>query len=344
MTDDSFFRGDQDTAPRRGKRAKTPIRERRLLLALIVVISVIALLVAGVLAYYAKATKDALDSVIREPIMPTSTNRPEPVATKSGESNPPLNFVLMGTDARNPEERGRSDVLMVMHISGDRKGAYLVSFPRDYWVDVPGYGKAKINAAYSYGGPALAVETIEQLINVPIDHTAIINFEGFMNVIDAVGGVTVINRQASSSGDFDFPEGDVTLTGESALRFVRERKNLSNGDFGRAERQRDVLKAIISKLTSAGVLTNPAMFRDVVTTLGPNFTVDEALNNGRIVEIGLGMRITGGNDIKSMLAPIDGIGTSSDGQSIVNVDGKKLDELADALRADTMDEYFAANG
>ncbi len=345
MSHGSFPMGVDEDATPAGRRKKR-MRDRWVLLSVIGLV-VIALLGVGViLGYYGKATKDALDSVTREPtLMPTATeNRPEPVPTKTGESNPPLNLVLMGTDTRNPDdERGRSDVLMIMHIPGNRREAYLISFPRDYWVDVPGHGNAKINAAYSYGGPALTVQTLEWLLNIPIDHTAIVDFDGFMNVIDALGGVTVTNREASSSGGFSFPEGQVELTGESALQFVRERKNLSAGDFSRTERQRDVLKAIVSKLTSRGVLTNPGQFRDAVTTLAPNFTVDSGLDNGRIVDIGLGMRITGGDDIRSLMAPVDGIATSSDGQSIVEMNAQKLDELAEALRNDTMDEYYSAN-
>ena len=341
MTDDSILRDVNDDA-RGEKQHKRRLRDRWLLLSLVGVLVVALIGVGAVLGYYGKATKDALDSINRDPtLMPTSTeNRPEPVPTKTGESNSPLNFVLMGTDARSTDEQGRSDVLMVLHIPGDRKSAYLVSLPRDYWVDIPGHGTGKINAAYSFGGPSLTVETVEQLLDIPVDHTAVINFEGFINVIDALGGVTVTNRQASSSNGFDFPKGQVELTGESALTFVRERKNLENGDFGRAERQREVLKAIVSKLTSRGVLTSPGKFRDAVTTLAPNFTVDSGLDNGRIVDIGLGMRVTGGDDIKSLLTPVDGIGTSSDGQSIVNVDREGLADLSRALRDDTMDAYY----
>ncbi|MEO7586861.1 MAG: LCP family protein [Arachnia sp.] len=344
MTDDPFFRGEDEQPPTCGRRKKR-LRERWLLLSIVGVLGVALLVAAAFAGYYGKAAKDALDSVQREPtLMPTATtNRPEPIPTKTGESKPPLNFVLMGTDARNPDERGRSDVLMVMHIPGNRGDAYLISLPRDYWVEIPGHGTAKINAAYSYGGPALTVETVEQLLDIPIDHTAIINFEGFIRVIDALGGVTVENRHVSASNGFAYPRGPVELTGESALNFVRERKNLPNGDFDRAERQRDVLKAIVTKLTSRGVLTNPGTFREAITTLGPNFTVDSGLDNGTIVDLGLGMRIRGGDDIKSLVAPSAGFGTSSDKQSYVKVDGKKLDELATALRTDTMAEYYAAN-
>lgn len=343
MTDDLFF-GQEEEQATRGRRTKRRLRDRRLLLALVGIVVVALLAVTAVAGFYGKAAKDALDSINREPtLMPTGTNRPEPVPTKEGESQRPLNFVLMGSDARDKGERGRSDVLMVLHIPSDRKGAYLVSLPRDYWVPIPGRGTAKINAAYAYGGPALTVETVENLLDVPIDHTALIDFDGFVGVIDALRGVTVTNRYASSSGRFTFPKGEVELTGESALRYVRERKNLPAGDFSRTERQRDVLKAIISKLISRGVLTNPSTFRESVTTLGPNFTVDDALDNGEIVDIGLDMRLKSGNDIKSLLAPIAGVGTSSDGQSIVNVDEAKLAKLSKALRSDTMDEYYAAN-
>lgn len=345
MSDDHFFRGDEEQASP-GKHRKKRLRDRWLLLTVVLVLGLGLVAFAAIGGYYGMATKDSLDSIKREPtLMPTqTTNRPAPVPTKEGESNPPMNLVLMGTDARNPDERGRSDVLMVMHIPGNRQAAYLISLPRDYWVPIPGHGTAKINAAYSYGGPALTVETVEQLLQIPVDHTALINFEGFISVIDAVGGVTVENRHASASNGFSYAKGPVELTGKSALNFVRERKNLSGGDFARAERQRDVLKAIVTKLTSKGVLTNPGMFRDAVTTLGPNFTVDSGLDNGTIVNLGLGMRITGGNDIKSLMAPEDGFGTSSDKQSYVKVDEAKLAQLSEALRNDTMADYFAANG
>lgn len=345
MADDLFFR-DEDEGEEGARRArpKRRLRDRWLFLALVGIVVVVLLAGAAVTGYYGQAAKDALDSINRDPtLMPTSTNRPEPVPPKEGESNRPLNFVLMGSDSRGSSERGRSDVLILLHIPSNRKEAYLVSLPRDYWVPIPDHGAAKINAAYAYGGPALTVQTVEQLLDVPIDHTALIDFDGFVGVIDALRGVTVNNRYASSSGRFTYPKGKVELTGDSALNFVRERKNLPAGDFSRAERQRDVLKAIISKLISRGVLTNPSMFRESVTTLGPNFTVDEALDNGEIVDIGLDMRLKGGNDIKSLLAPIAGVGTSADGQSIVNVDKTKLAQLSRALRSDTMGEYYAAN-
>lgn len=346
MSDSQLF--DEDTyeeepAPARRKRRW---RDRWLLLTIVGVLGIALLLVVVIGGWYGKAALDALDSIKREPtIMPSRdrTGAPLPVDPKEGNEDPPINFVLMGTDARNPDEQGRSDVLLVLHLSGDREDAYLVSFPRDYWVGIPGRGTAKINAAYSWGGPALSVETLESLLDVPMDHTAMIDFEGFMNVIDAVGGVTVNNKYASGSGGYSFPAGRVDLTGESALVYVRERYSLPEGDFSRAERQRDVIQAVVSKLTSRGVLANPGMFRDAVTTLGPNFTVDEGLTNSKIIDLGLDVGIGGGDDIVSLQAPTAGFGTSPDGQAYVRVDEEQLAEMATAMRDDTMDEYAEAH-
>ncbi|SHJ40908.1 transcriptional attenuator, LytR family [Tessaracoccus bendigoensis DSM 12906] len=304
---------------------------------------VIALVLAavGVVGYYAKSAVDAMDNIRREPsIMPTG-RRPTPVQPSEAKAAP-LNFVLMGSDHRGTE-RGRSDVLQLLHISGDRKQVFLMSIPRDSWVPIPGHSDAKINAAYSWGGAALAVETLESLLDVPMDHTAIIDFEGFVNVIDALGGVTVNNREASTAGDLQFPKGEITLDGNEALIYVRQRKNLSDGDFGRATRQRDVIKAVVEKLTSTGVLTDPARFREAVTTLGSNFTVDEALTNQAILDLGWSMRDVRGADIHSFQIPTSGFGTSADGQSIVLLDKAALADLQTALRTDTMLGFYESH-
>lgn len=335
----------EEEAPARPARKKKRLRDRWLLLTLIIVLTVGVVAAATVAGWYGKALLDGMDSVQRDPGLtpvyhPDQSPRPSPVPTAAGQQNAPMNLVLMGTDARNPDERGRSDVLILLHITGDRKSAYLISLPRDYWVDIPGKRTAKINAAFSWGGPALTVQTVEQLMNIPIDHTIMIDFEGFTRVIDAVGGITVYNRHASTIDGFTFPEGDVTLNGESGLKFVRNRYGLPGHDFDRSERQRDVIIAVLDKLTSRGVLTNPGMFRDAVTTLGPNFTVDQAFTNDKIIELGLQLRITGGKDVYSMLAPVGGYGVSSDKQQYIKVDEAKLAKLADAIRGDTVGEYY----
>ncbi|MBK7820195.1 MAG: LCP family protein [Tessaracoccus sp.] len=332
----SFMEDQDDDAPRGGRGEKR--RNRWLLFTVLGILVALVLGSIGVAAWYGKSAFDALDNISRDPgLMPTG-QRPAPVEPVDA-AKAPINMVLMGSDTRGGE-RGRSDVLQLLHISGDRQNVFLMSIPRDSYVEIPGRGKAKINAAYSWGGAPLAVETMELLLDVPMDHTVLIDFEGFKNVIDSLGGVTVVNKEASSSDGFDFPKGEITLDGEAALRFVRERKNLSNGDFGRAERQRDVIKAVLSKLASGGVLADPGRFRESVTELGKNFTVDDGLTNDEIIRLGWELKGVHPADIKSFQLPTAGFGWTADKQSIVLVDEKKLDELKTALRADDMLAFY----
>lgn len=143
----------------------------------------------------------------------------QPVEGEKGEQ--PVNFLIMGSDSRisagDPTawEAGaqRTDALMLAQISGDRKSVTVMSIPRDSWVDIPGFGQAKINAAFSFGGPALTIQTVEQLTGVYIDHFAIVDFTSFTKLTDLVGGVEIKTA-----------DGTVQLNGEQALAFVREQR------------------------------------------------------------------------------------------------------------------------
>ena len=136
--------------------------------------------------------------------------------------------MLLGSDSRDPgnEGNGRSDTILVVHLNAKRDKAYIISFPRDMYVNVPGYGKNKINAAFAFGGAPLAVRTLEDLTGVRMDHVVLIDFEGFIRLTEDLRGVTVTNKSAFSSHGFDYPEGKITIAGEEALWFVRERKQL----------------------------------------------------------------------------------------------------------------------
>lgn len=340
MSVDGFFNEDDGSdRPRRARQQR--LRDSKVFIAVMAILGALIIGIVAIGGYYGKSTLDGLNSIQRDPsLAPTEgASRPAPVPTAEGNSEAPINIVLMGSDTRGGE-RGRSDVLQLLHVPGDRSGSYLMSIPRDTWVQIPGRGNAKINAAYAYGGAGLTIETMELLLDVPMDHTVIIDFEGFVRVIDALGGVTVYNEHASSSGGYTFPEGEVELDGDSALRYVRERKNLPGGDFDRAERQREVVMAVVNKLASAGTLTDPGKFRDAVTTLGPNFTVDAGLTNQTIIDLGLDLG-TNARNIKSFQFPVAGTDTSSDGQSIVVVDSERIVKLKEALRNDDMGSYFA---
>lgn len=318
------------------------IRRRRRLARWIGIVSALILVpVLAVGGFYTTRTVTTLERLPRsDALVPVEVaDRPPASATAEGA----MTIALLGSDSRDPGDRGRSDVLMLAHLSPKRDKVYLISFPRDLWVPVPGHGKAKINAAYAWGGPQLTVRTVEQLIGVRVDHVAQVDFEGFVGLTDQVGGVTITNPHASSSRGFSWPKGQVTLSGASALAYVRQRYELPNGDLDRAARQRAVTKALLQKLLSTDVLTNPARFSTVLDELGRYLTVDSGLTTQQILTTASSMRLASGDDIRSLQTPVRGLGTSKDGQSIVLANDTVMAELSAALRGGTMDAYWAAH-
>jgi LCP family protein required for cell wall assembly len=260
-----------------------------------------------------------------------------------------VNILLIGSDKRSDTENGRSDSFIVLHISADRKNAYLVSFPRDMWVAVPGHGNAKINAAYSWGGSALAVQTVEQLTGARIDHVATTDFSDFVGLVDVVGGVTVDNPVASKAkntvkgGYYDWPKGPVMLDGPAALVFSRQRYELPNGDLDRALRQRALLKALALKVATPEVLANPATLSNVISTVSKYVTVDSQMTDQVILDLATSMRTTSSNQIAMLQAPLKGFARSADGQAYDVVDVAGVAELGKALQDDTMAAYVAAH-
>lgn len=336
-----------------GERDELGANRRRRRTGLIVVaalLGVVLLAVAAVATSYLWTANSAMGRVERAPsLMPSQTRQietPPPAATPRAQTRAvqtPMNMLVMGTDSRGDGDQGRSDVLMLAHISGDRKAVYLISFPRDMWVSVPGYGMAKINAAYAWGGMPLAVQTVEQLSGAPISHAALLDFEGFTSVIDSIGGVQVYNPISSGSRGYDFPQGNLTLDGAAALVYTRERYGLPNGDLDRTGRHRDVVMAITRKMATREVLTNPARLNEALNTAAPYVVVDDGFTNQVMIDLAMSMRMTSGEGLRSLQAPISGFGVSDDGQSIDLVGVVTMAELAAALQGDTMDDYWAAH-
>jgi LCP family protein required for cell wall assembly len=260
-----------------------------------------------------------------------------------------MNILLIGSDSRGTDQ-GRSDTFIVLHISADRKSVYLVSFPRDMWVTIPGHGKAKINAGYSYGGSALAVQTIESLTGARIDHVVVTDFTDFIQLVDQIGPITVDNPVGSVAVDdrgvkYQFPKGPLVITdGYMALAFSRQREELPNGDLDRTLRQRAFLKALALKIGTPDVLANPVKLNAVMATVGKYVTVDPGMTNNVIYSLALSLTgITSSDQIHMVQAPITGFGTSSDGQSIDVVDVPGVTALGKALQNDTMAAFVAAH-
>ncbi|MGH3354793.1 MAG: LCP family protein [Nocardioidaceae bacterium] len=276
-----------------------------------------------------------------------------------GKASQALNILLMGTDNGSgssiKEELAdgewttgshRSDTIMILHITADRDGAYLVSIPRDSAVKVPGYGRDKINAAFSYGGPVLAQRTVEKLTDVRIDHLAMIDWASFKDLTTALGGVqiTIPETFTDTNNDRTWRKGTYNLEGTKALQYVRTRYGLENGDFDRIERQQNFLRAMLGKMLSQGTVSNPVKLTNVLEVLTDNLTVDEDFSVGKMRDLAISLRELHGDDVEYLTAPMAGYGTTPDGQSVVRLDKKESDALFDAVRQDHIKSYIRKFG
>ena len=327
-----------DLGTRRNRRSRV-LPAVAIVTALVVVLALVGVVVyAGSIDHSVATNLQQADELPPDtPTDPDDAPRPP----KSASAPDAVNYVILGSDSRTADPgQGRSDVLMVLHLDGDRRGASLISFPRDMYVSIPGHGKNKINAAYAFGGAPLTVRTLEGLLDVRMDHVAIIDFNGFIALTDQLGGVTVDNPYASVSQGYDFPVGKVTVRGAQALAYVRERHQLPGGDLSRAERQRLVVQAMLRKVASPDVLLNPAKFSSFVGAAAKQVTVDRDLTPADLRKTALSVRFKP-DDIGSIQAPISGFGTTSTGQSIDKVDTDRLKELKKALQDDGMEDYTA---
>ena len=321
-------------------------RRRRHLLP--IVLSALALLVAGVLGAFGFviSVDRSLNQNLQRgsDLLPTesqtsSDQKPRPVDRADDKS---VNFVLLGADDASGGS-SRSDALLVLHLPASRDAAYLISFPRDMYVPIPGRGKNKINAAYAFGSTSLTVRTLEGILDTRMDHVAVVDFEGFIELTDALGGVQVDNKHASVSGAYKFPVGQITVSGKEALAYVRERKQLPRGDLDRAERQRDVLRAFFSKGLSGDTIRNPGKFLAFTSGVAQHVKVDDELTPTELRELVLSLRLTPA-DLHTLQAPIRGFGTTSSGQSIDRVDWSQLKKLGEAIETDDLAAYVKRYG
>lgn len=267
--------------------------------------------------------------------------RPEPAPEDPDVPNEAVNVLVLGSDSRisagDPAhwQRGaqRTDTIMLVHLPADRESAHVVSFPRDSWVPIPGHGSAKINAAFSFGGPTLLIETVEQLTGVRIDHFVVTDFVSFSRMTDALGGVQIRVPEAIGDGRQVFFEAGVhQMTGEQALQYVRQRHGLVNGDFGRMQRQQNWIRAILGKINNNR--SNPVMMTRFFNTVSQSVAADPEFTVPRMREIFESARPIGTNDVVFMTAPNSGTGRSPDGQSIVVLDRELLGGLMGAIATD----------
>ncbi len=185
----------------------------------------------------------------------------------------PISILLLGVDERE-SDRGRSDTMVVMTLNPQKDSMYMFNIQRDTRTEIIGKGiDDKINHAYAFGGAPMSVKTVEHFLDIPIDYFVKVNMEAFSDLVDAVGGVTV-NNHVDWPG---YPKGQINLsTGQEALGYVRMRKQDPRGDFGRNERQRQVIQAIIKEGASASSVMK---FDDILNVLGSNVKTNMNLDD-----------------------------------------------------------------
>lgn len=230
-------------------------------------------------------------------------SRTDALPPSNASSGSGTNWLLVGSDSRqglSEEDQaelgtggdvgiGRTDTIMLLHIP--RSGtAQLVSIPRDSYVNVPGFGSDKINAAFTYGGPQLLAQTVEEATGVGIDHYAEIGMGGLANVVDSVGGVEICVEEAITDplAGIDLAAGCQDLKGADALGYVRTRAT-AQGDLDRVQRQREFFAALLDKITSPATLINPFRAISLINNTSKSFMVNEDDHVWHLARVALAM-------------------------------------------------------
>lgn len=255
------------------------------------------------------------------------------------------NWLIVGSDSRadltEQQEQQlttgnaagqRTDTIMLLH-SGS-SGAALVSLPRDSLLAIPGHGRNKLNASFSFGGPQLLVRTVENATGLRIDHYAEIGFGGFVQVVDAVGGVEMCIPSAMKDpkAGLNLKAGCQTLDGDKALGYVRTRAT-PRADLDRIEHQRTFLAALMKQIVSPFTLLNPFRWVALTQALPGALSVDSGDHVWHILGLGLAMRSLSAGDGLRTTVPISGL-DNVNGSSVVRWDSARAKALFGALAKD----------
>lgn len=238
----------------------------------------------------------------------------------------PFSILLLGTDTGElgRTEKGRTDTMILATVNPQTKQTNMLSIARDSRVTITGYGqKAKINAAYAYGGIPMAINTVQSFLNVPVDYYVMMNMKGLEQLVDAVGGVTVDNDLDFTYGGHHFEKGSVTLGGETALKFSRMRYDDPRGDFGRQLRQQAIIQAVLKKATSLNLVTQYNKFLQILeNNMQTNMTLKDVLN----------IQHNYGDAMNFKTKQLKGTGQMIDGQSFQVMSPDEVSNMSTLLR------------
>ena len=257
---------------------------------------------------------------------------------------PGTNWLLVGSDARSDLTEAqkaqlstgdaggqRTDTIMILHIPNGSGKSTLVSVPRDSYVDIPGNGKNKINAAFAFGGAPLLTQTVEMATGIYIDHYMEVGFGGFAGIVDAVGGVDMCIDQPMQDplAGLDLQPGCQQLNGTQALGFVRSRA-FATADLQRVQNQRKFLSALATKATSFGTLINP--FRSFPLLFASTNAV--SVNQGDHLQNLVGLATGMGGGVDTATVPVGSTPTLPGAGSVVQWDRENALRLFGALEKD----------
>ena len=319
----------EEPAPR-GRRA------RKVILITLMVIALLGgsgLLAAGL---YVRSVERGIERFDAFTEVPEET-RPIKVV----EAADAMNFLILGSDTRDPgnTEGSRSDTIILGHIARGRSSAQLISIPRDTWVYVPqtkagrGGRDAKINASFTFGGIPLAIQTVERFTGVRIDHVVTIDFAGFQQIVDAIGGIDInvdLTFTSIHKPYRTFTKGKMHMDGATALDFSRQRQQFTDGDFARIRHQQEVIKAILNQGVSGGLLTNPGRLNSFLQATANSVSADDTLP---IIDMAMDLRHLRAENLTFLTSPTKGLGQVGT-ESVVFPDMSGVRSLYQAVRRD----------
>ncbi|MFJ7858049.1 LCP family protein [Peribacillus sp. NPDC097206] len=240
----------------------------------------------------------------------------------------PFSLLILGVDERK-NDSGRSDTMIVMTVNPKKESIQMLSLPRDTRTEIIGRGTTeKMNHAYAYGGITMAINTVESYLDIPIDYYVKMNMQGFQDIVNSVGGITVNNDMTLVYKKYSFAKGNIDLNGKEALIYSRIRKEDPRGDYGRQMRQRQVIQAVIKKGASLSTLTN---YDDILDAIGKNVETNLTFNEMLSIQ----------KNYKSSLNKIDQFTLAGDNQRI---DGLWYNIVSDETKLEAQNRIKAHLG
>lgn len=295
---------------------------------------IISLATLGVSAVSALAFSTVSASIEKIDAFTGLSDRPEKASSA-------INYLIVGSDTREGLSRAelkelrvgtvksaagkRSDTMMLIHISKARDKAVIVSIPRDTFALIPEHknnqgklipaGYSKINSAFNWGGAPLLIEALENMTDLKIDHYVEVNFSGFADVVDSLGGIEVCTKKDinDSKSHLVLPAGVHTLNGIDSLKFVRTREFDGLGDIGRMQRQQQFVSAVLRKATSAGVLLNPVTMANFINSSLSAVITDSGLESADLITLARQMKSLSTSKVRTLTVPLSNLYYNSNG-------------------------------